>query len=189
MHSNGSPGNPRAETDPTSTTPEADTTRDADPRPADPVPDGDAETSPEVRQGDRTGGPAETREEIDAELAGFRRQTRDAIAEVPGPDDVDSPAAQADRPGEPDKPRDEPAAPDVAEAKPEPREHDRDAPPASGTDDPENTTPDELAAALPPRPNPPSHAGHWLTWRRRHQARSRWFHQRTRLNRDNALVR
>jgi len=20
------------------------------------------------------------------------------------------------------------------------------------------------------------HTGHWLTWRRRHQARSRWFH-------------
>lgn len=22
--------------------------------------------------------------------------------------------------------------------------------------------------------HPPEHAGHWLTWRRRHQARSRW---------------
>ena len=44
-----------------------------------------------------------------------------------------------------------------------------------------------LAAALQ-RPYPPGHAAHWLNWRRRHQARSRWFHQRTRLNRDNALV-
>ena len=30
----------------------------------------------------------------------------------------------------------------------------------------------------------PAHAVHWLNWRRRHQARSRWFHQRTRLNRE-----
>jgi SRSO17 transposase len=46
-----------------------------------------------------------------------------------------------------------------------------------------------LLAALLLRPHPPGHHAHWLTWRRRHQARSRWFHQRTRLNRDNALVR
>jgi SRSO17 transposase len=39
---------------------------------------------------------------------------------------------------------------------------------------------------LPARP--PGLATSWLTWRRRHQARSRWHHQRTRLNRDNALV-
>jgi hypothetical protein len=44
-----------------------------------------------------------------------------------------------------------------------------------------------LLAALS-RPHPPGHAVRWLNWRRRHQARSRWFHQRTRLNRDNALV-
>lgn len=44
-----------------------------------------------------------------------------------------------------------------------------------------------LAAALLP-PQPPGHASHWLDWRRRHQARSRWFHQRARLNRDYALV-
>jgi hypothetical protein len=37
-------------------------------------------------------------------------------------------------------------------------------------------------------PTPPGHATRWLTWRRRHQARARWFHQRTRLNRDYALV-
>ena len=44
-----------------------------------------------------------------------------------------------------------------------------------------------LAGALA-RPHPPGHAAHWLAWRRRHQARSRWFHQRTRLNREYALV-
>ena len=30
----------------------------------------------------------------------------------------------------------------------------------------------------------PGHADHWSRWTRRHQARSRWFHQRTRLARD-----
>jgi SRSO17 transposase len=44
-----------------------------------------------------------------------------------------------------------------------------------------------LADALE-RPKPPGHATHWRTWRRRHQARSRWFHHRTRLNREYALV-
>jgi SRSO17 transposase len=37
-------------------------------------------------------------------------------------------------------------------------------------------------------PPPPRAAGHWLNWRRRHQARSRWYHQRTRLTREIALV-
>jgi SRSO17 transposase len=31
---------------------------------------------------------------------------------------------------------------------------------------------------------PPGHADRWLDWKRRHQARSRWYHQRTRLARD-----
>jgi SRSO17 transposase len=44
-----------------------------------------------------------------------------------------------------------------------------------------------LAAALH-RPKPPGHTASWLEWRRRHQARSRWFHQRARLARDYALV-
>jgi SRSO17 transposase len=44
-----------------------------------------------------------------------------------------------------------------------------------------------LAAALS-RPKPPGHAARWLEWRRRHQARSRWFHQRARLARNYALV-
>jgi hypothetical protein len=38
------------------------------------------------------------------------------------------------------------------------------------------------------RPPPPCSAAHWLDWRRRHQARSRWYHQRTRLARDAAIV-
>jgi SRSO17 transposase len=44
-----------------------------------------------------------------------------------------------------------------------------------------------LAGALH-HPQPPGHDTHWRDWRRRHQARSRWFHQRARLNRDYALV-
>jgi len=38
-----------------------------------------------------------------------------------------------------------------------------------------------LLAAFLARPAPPGHAEHWLTWRRGHQARARWYHQRTRL--------
>jgi SRSO17 transposase len=45
-----------------------------------------------------------------------------------------------------------------------------------------------LAAAIT-RPKPPGHAARWLEWRRRHQARSRWFHKRARLERNYALVR
>jgi SRSO17 transposase len=44
-----------------------------------------------------------------------------------------------------------------------------------------------LAAALS-RQQPPGHAARWLQWRRRHQARSRWFHQRARLAREYTLV-
>ncbi|HEY3870224.1 MAG TPA: IS701 family transposase [Actinocrinis sp.] len=44
-----------------------------------------------------------------------------------------------------------------------------------------------LAAALH-RTTPDGHLEHWLTWRRRHQARARWYHQRTRLSREYALV-
>ena len=36
-------------------------------------------------------------------------------------------------------------------------------------------------AAAFQRPHPPGHATHWPNWRRRHQARSCWFHQRTQL--------
>ena len=41
-----------------------------------------------------------------------------------------------------------------------------------------------LLAALTTRPPPPWHVIHWDAWTRRHQARARWFHQRTRLARD-----
>ena len=44
-----------------------------------------------------------------------------------------------------------------------------------------------LADALA-RPEPPGHAARWLEWRRRHQARSRWFHKHARLQRNYALV-
>jgi hypothetical protein len=45
-----------------------------------------------------------------------------------------------------------------------------------------------LLAAAFQRPGLLGHATHWPNWRRRHQSRSCRFHQRTRLNRDNALV-
>jgi SRSO17 transposase len=41
-----------------------------------------------------------------------------------------------------------------------------------------------LLAVLLTRPHPPGHAEGWLDWKRLHQARSRWYHQRTRLARD-----
>jgi hypothetical protein len=44
-----------------------------------------------------------------------------------------------------------------------------------------------LAAALQ-HAYPRGHDARWLNWRRRHQARLCWFHQRARLNRDYALV-
>ena len=44
-----------------------------------------------------------------------------------------------------------------------------------------------LARALQ-RPVPPDHTAHWLEWRRRHQAQSRWFHKRARLARNYTLV-
>jgi hypothetical protein len=40
----------------------------------------------------------------------------------------------------------------------------------------------------PPAPRPPGLAEHWSSWRRRHQARSRWYHQRTHLARDAGIV-
>ena len=41
-----------------------------------------------------------------------------------------------------------------------------------------------LLAALATRSWPPGHIEHWDAWTRTHQARSRWFHMRTRLARD-----
>jgi SRSO17 transposase len=45
-----------------------------------------------------------------------------------------------------------------------------------------------LLAALTTRPLPPWHVIHWDRWTRRHQARSRWFHKRTRLARDTEIA-
>jgi SRSO17 transposase len=45
-----------------------------------------------------------------------------------------------------------------------------------------------LLAAELSHPKPPGHAARWLEWRRRHQARSRWFHQRARLERNYTLA-
>jgi SRSO17 transposase len=52
------------------------------------------------------------------------------------------------------------------------------------------TIPEITRLLAAPPAKPPGHADDWIHWRRRHQARSRWHHQRTRLARDseNALV-
>jgi len=44
------------------------------------------------------------------------------------------------------------------------------------------------AGRLLAHPPPPGAAAHWLTWRRRHQALSAWYHQRTRLARDHRIA-
>jgi len=43
-------------------------------------------------------------------------------------------------------------------------------------------------AAAPASPRPPGHTVHWVNWCRRHQARSRWYHLRTRLARDAGIA-
>lgn len=45
-----------------------------------------------------------------------------------------------------------------------------------------------LLAALWHQPKTADQDTHWRNWRRRHQARARWHHQRTRLNRQNSLA-
>ena len=42
----------------------------------------------------------------------------------------------------------------------------------------------EIARLLTTRPGPPGHTEYWSNWRRRQQARARWYHQRTRLARQ-----
>jgi hypothetical protein len=46
----------------------------------------------------------------------------------------------------------------------------------------------EITRLLTTRPARPGHTEHWSNWRRRHQARARWYHQRTRLARDPQFV-
>jgi hypothetical protein len=75
---------------------------------------------------------------------------------------------------------------------------DTQAPPPAGPDDKPPADPGliplsvheikRLLAAALRRSEPPGHAARWLRWRRRHQARSRWFHKRARLARNYALV-
>lgn len=75
---------------------------------------------------------------------------------------------------------------------------DTQAPPPSTPDQPPPPEPGMIPLTVPEvkrllanalhHPRPPGHDTHWLNWRHRHQARARWFHQRTRLNRDYALV-
>jgi len=45
-----------------------------------------------------------------------------------------------------------------------------------------------LLAARLLQPHPPGHATHWLNWRRRYQARSRWYHQHAQLARDGGIT-
>jgi hypothetical protein len=45
-----------------------------------------------------------------------------------------------------------------------------------------------LLAALWHQPKTAGQDTHWRNWRRRHQARARWHHQRTRLNRQYSLA-
>jgi hypothetical protein len=42
----------------------------------------------------------------------------------------------------------------------------------------------EITRLFTMQPARPGHAEYWADWRRRHQARSRWYHQRTRLVRS-----
>ena len=46
----------------------------------------------------------------------------------------------------------------------------------------------EITRLLTTSPARPGHVEHWSNWRRRHQARSRWYHQRTRLTRDTQIA-
>jgi SRSO17 transposase len=75
---------------------------------------------------------------------------------------------------------------------------DTQALPPAGPDDPAPADPGlipltvreirRLLAAELNQQKPPGHAARWLQWRRRHQARSRWFHKRARLERNYILV-
>jgi hypothetical protein len=46
----------------------------------------------------------------------------------------------------------------------------------------------EITRLLSIQPARTGHAELWSNWRRRHQARSRWYHQRTRLARNTAMT-
>jgi hypothetical protein len=67
------------------------------------------------------------------------------------------------------------------------RRTDTQAPAPARPDQPPPADPGMIPLTVPEtgrllsHPPPPGSVGHWLDWRRRHQARSRWYHQRTRL--------
>ena len=46
----------------------------------------------------------------------------------------------------------------------------------------------EIARLLASRPTTPGHTEYWSNWRRRQQARARWYHQRARLARDPTIT-
>lgn len=74
------------------------------------------------------------------------------------------------------------------------RRTDTQAPPPIKPDQPPPTDPGQIPLTVPEikrlvnattrKNHPPDHTEHWSNWRRRHQARSRWLHQRTRLAKD-----
>jgi hypothetical protein len=45
-----------------------------------------------------------------------------------------------------------------------------------------------ITRLLNAQPARSGHTEHWSNWRRRHQARSRWYHQRTRLARATEIA-
>ncbi|GLZ43804.1 hypothetical protein Acsp05_74280 [Actinokineospora sp. NBRC 105648] len=71
---------------------------------------------------------------------------------------------------------------------------DSQAPQPTHPDQPPPTDPGRIPFTIPEikrliadattTPRPQEHTTHWVNWRRTHQARSRWFHKRTRLARD-----
>jgi SRSO17 transposase len=75
---------------------------------------------------------------------------------------------------------------------------DTQAPPPVRPDQPPPPDPGMIPLTIPEiallladrllRLRPPGHATHWLNWRRRHQARSRWFHKRARLAKEAGIT-
>jgi SRSO17 transposase len=72
---------------------------------------------------------------------------------------------------------------------------DTQAPPPARPDQPPPADPGmipltvpEITRLLSSQPARTGHAEHWSNWRRCHQARSRWYHQRTRLARETELA-
>jgi SRSO17 transposase len=78
------------------------------------------------------------------------------------------------------------------------RHTDTQTPPPTKPNQPPPADPGQIPLTVPEikhllnaatfKPSPPSHAEHWSNWRRRHQARARWFHQRTRLAKDTTFA-